>query len=61
MLRDNGYKLQLVEATAYLVKDKGKLDYVYPGVREPLFSGLRVFKNPVFNVCFPIPSRTEQP
>jgi hypothetical protein len=50
VLRNNGYKVQYIEATDYLVKDQGNLDYVYPDVSEPLYTGLRVFNNPLFDL-----------
>jgi hypothetical protein len=50
VLKSNGYKVQYIEATDYLVKDQGNLDYDYPGGREPMFSGLRIFNNPFFDL-----------
>jgi hypothetical protein len=49
VLRDNGYRVQYIEATDYLVKDQGNLDYVYPDVSEPVYTGLRVFSNPLLD------------
>jgi hypothetical protein len=49
VLKENGYKVQYIEATDYLVKDQGNLDYVYPDVSEPVYTGLRVFGNPLLD------------
>ena len=49
VLKDNGYKVQYIEATDYLVKNQGNLDYVYPDVSEPVYIGLRVFNNPLLD------------
>jgi hypothetical protein len=49
VLKDNGYKVQYIEATEYLVEVQGNLDYAYPGGSEPLYTGLRVFNNPLLN------------
>ena len=49
VLKDNGYKVQYIEATDYLVKNQGNLDYVYPDVSEPVYTGLRVFNNPLLD------------
>jgi hypothetical protein len=49
VLKDNGYNVQYIESTSYLVKDQGNLDYVYPGGSEPVYSGLRVFNNPLLD------------
>jgi hypothetical protein len=49
VLKDNGYNVQYIEPISYLVKDQGNLDYVYPGGNEPVYSGLRVFNNPLLD------------
>lgn len=49
VLKENGYRVQYIEATDYLVKNRGNLDYVYPDVSEPAYTGLRVYDNPVLN------------
>jgi hypothetical protein len=50
VLKDNGYNVQYIEATNYLVKNRGNLDYVYPDVSgEPVYIGLRVFNNPLLD------------
>ena len=49
VLKDNGYKLQHIESSAYLVKDQGNLDYLYSG-NEPVYGGLRLFNNPLLDL-----------
>jgi hypothetical protein len=49
VLKNNGYKVQYIESSAYLVKYQGNLDYLYSG-EEPVYTGWRLFSNPILDL-----------
>jgi hypothetical protein len=48
--RSNGYRLQQIHGSDYLVTERGKLDFLFP--EEPAYNALKIYNSPLVNALF---------